>query len=403
VKKNVLIISTYYPPINSIASNRIYSFAKYIDKSKYNVTVLTLDTNEQDNDEICGVSVLRVKNNTLFKPFQFNKRTNKFIHYIKVLYNKLLYFFKPDIYGNWIKNGYEKLKKDIKNNKYDIMISSYAPVDAHLLALKLKSLNPSLKWIADFRDEMSLNPFLSDKVRKRYKKIETKILKNADAVITVSKPLLDEFRNLSENKNLKFKEIRNGYDFELEDNNYKNDIFTITYTGNFYAQRNPNNFLIALEKFIEKNNVKVNVKFVGVKTHFNIPDGLKKYINIYPQVSHEESIEFMKKSDVLLLIHPTNGRKGIYTGKLFEYLACLKPILALVDENDVAADLIRKCNAGYVSDNNNIEKIEKIIEKLYVEWKEDYVREYNIDEIKTHHRKNQVKLLENLIEELNNG
>ena len=42
MKKNILIISIYYPPIQSIASNRIHSFAKYLDKEKYNVYVHTL-------------------------------------------------------------------------------------------------------------------------------------------------------------------------------------------------------------------------------------------------------------------------------------------------------------------------------------------------------------------------
>jgi len=39
-----------------------------------------------------------------------------------------------------------------------------------------------------------------------------------------------------------------------------------------------------------------------------------------------------KESDALLLIHPSNGRKGIFTGKLFEYLGVLKPIGKLAKE-----------------------------------------------------------------------
>jgi len=108
----------------------------------------------------------------------------------------------------------------------------------------------------------------------------------------------------------------------------------------------------------------------------------------------------MRKSDALLLIHPANGRKGIFTGKLFEYLATLKPIIALVDEEDVAAELIREANAGYICDNANIQKIEMILEEAYAEWAQKRKRVFNKDVILKHHRKEQVKRLENFIEEL---
>ncbi len=401
-KKNILIISIYYPPIQSIASNRIYSFAKYLDKEKYTVFVHTLgDTNsiEKDND----VVVQRVENNVLFKPLLFKKRTNKFIHYSKVIYNKFVKYLFEDEYRGWIEESLKNLFKFIKENNIDVIVSSYAPTAPHIVALELKKEFPYLKWIADMRDEMSQGLGLNPKLRKKYRELENEIFTYADAITSVSKPLVDDFISLNSNQNIIFREIRNGYDFELEEIKSNNDVFTISYTGSFYGDITPMNFFKALNSFIQKDsNKKVLVQLVGVKTHFEIPELLKDKVSIIPPVKHFKAIEIMKSSDALLLIHPANGRKGVFTGKLFEYLASLKPIIALVDEEDVASKLIQEANAGYVCDNANIEKIEMILEEVYREWEEKRKREFNIDIIKKHHRKEQAKRLEELIDEVCN-
>lgn len=399
MKKNILLISIYYPPIASIASNRIESFAKYLDKEKYNVFVHTIASEcEYDLD---GVEVHRVKNDIFFKPLLFTKRTNKLLHYSKVIYNKFVKYFFENEYRGWIEASLKTLPEFIQEHKIDVMLSTFAPTAPHIVALELKKKNPAIKWIADMRDEMSMGLGLSDKIRKQYKDLENNIFTYGNALTSVSKPIVDEFSSMCKNEKMLFRQIRNGYDFELEETLKNNVSFTITYTGNFYGERNPNNFLKALNSIVTKDSSKkIKVQLVGVKTHFEIPELLQNIVDIIPSVSHEKAIEIMKQSDALLLIHPKNTRKGVFTGKLFEYLATLTPIIALVDEDDVAAKLIKDANAGYISDNANVEKIEEILLQAYDEWESKIPREFNKEIIKKHHRKEQAKRLENLIDEL---
>jgi len=400
MKKNILIISIYYPPIQSIASNRIHSFAKYLDKDKYNVYVHTLAVQNLQTDEE-NIVVHRVQNSVLLKPLLFIKRTNKLLHYSKVIYNKFVNYFSKDEYSGWIRDSLATLPALIKENNIDVMLSTYAPTAPHSVALELKKEFPHLKWIADMRDEMSQGLGLPAKQKEKYKKLENEIFEYANAVTSVSKPLVDEFASMCKKSDVLFREIRNGYDFELQENENYNAAFTITYTGNFYGGINPVNFLKALNNLVEKDkSKKIAVRLVGVKTHFDIPETLSGKVSVITSVEHTKAIEIMRKSDALLLIHPTNGRKGVYTGKLFEYLAALKPIIALVDEEDVAAELIREANAGYICDNANIQKIEMILEEAYTEWVQKCKRAFNKEVILKHHRKEQVKRLENFIEEL---
>lgn len=404
MKKNILIISIYYPPKQSIASNRIYSFPKYLNKDKYNIFVHTLDEGVTYKNDLDNVTISRAKNNSLLKPLSFPRKTNKIIHYAKVIYNQILLRVQKNAYQKWIDNSFTVLKKKIEKENIELLISSFAPDASHILALKLKKEFPHLKWIADMRDEMSQSPYISKKRRKYYLALEQQIFQYANALTTVSKPILDEFKNLNQNRELLFREIRNGYDFEIEKSCVKNDIFTIRYIGNFYGDRNPNNFLKAVEGLIKQNSIeKIKIEFIGVKTHFHIPQLVEKFLSVTPSVSHSKAITLMKNSDVLLLIHPSNGRKGIFTGKLFEYLGTLKPILALIDEQDVAAKLIQKTNAGYVCDDKNIETIESHILTLFNEYKSASERNIDVEIIKMHHRKAQAKRLESLIEEVLNA
>jgi len=404
MKKNILIISIYYPPIQSIASNRIYSFAKYLNKDRYKIFVHTLDERKDFHNDLMDVSISRIKNNTLFKPLTFLKRTNKIVHYSKVCYNMMVKRFTRNSYHAWINESFKLLKVKIKEENIDLILSSFSPDASHLLALKLKKEFPHLRWIADMRDEMSCSPYIDVVTKAHYAELEQQIFKYANALISVSKPIVDEFQAICQEENFLFTEIRNGYDFPLEEKEISNDALILTYMGNFYGDRNPMNFFKAMSLFMGKNSdAKLKVQFVGVKTHFEIPSLLTDMIAILPSVDHVNAVKLMKQSDALLLVHPSNGRKGIFTGKLFEYLGALKPIIALIDEEDVAAKLIMACNAGYVSDNSNIEKIEENIALMYDAYIQKKERTFNVELIEKHHRKEQVKRLEILIEECLNA
>src|SRR5207237_1108170 len=62
------------------------------------------------------------------------------------------------------------------------------------------------------------------------------------------------------------------------------------------------------------------------------------------------SLELQRDSDVLLLLIPEAGGrgKGVLSGKVFEYLAAERPILAVVPPEGAAAELIRDAGAGVV-------------------------------------------------------
>ncbi len=399
MKTKILIISLYYPPINSIASNRIASFTKYLDKNLFDIDIITVKSNStlplerRDN-----LTIYRVSQNPFDAYCKITKNTNYVVRKFKALYNIVVkdYLFK--------KFKLKALKKAVELydvSSYDILLSSYAPELTHEVALEIKRKYPSIKWVADMRDEMSLNPFVTQDKKDDLAHLEQNIFDVCDALTTVSKPILDDFIKLSSNKTILFREIRNGFDFEFNNEKSKNNIFTISYIGSFYGSINPNNFLKAIGILLSNKKItNLKIQFIGNSGNFDIPENLKKFIEVQSLVEHNEALELMKNSDALLLIHPNTGRKGVYTGKLFEYLGMNKPILALVDTSDVASQLIAKANAGYSVEENNIEEIQNRFLDIYSQWEKGEAFKPNIAVIKQHHRREQVKRLQLLIEEL---
>jgi len=403
IKKNILLISTQYPPVQAISSERIYSFAKYLNREKFNVYVLTKQTGEEiPAQKVLGdVEVFRVSDKAFFRRAEFDRKTNFLLHVLKVSYNRVFDYFFTDAYYAWRKNSITAVIGLLKNKKIDVMLSSYAPLASHLVALELKKKFGHIKWIADFRDEMSKNPFLSDRMRKKLAYFELGILRYADAVTAVSRPILNDFRNMCVSERMMFAEVRNGYDFELKRTPSDKKKITIKYVGSIYGQITPSQFFKALECLVDEGKMEdISVEMIGVMKRVNVPTKLKKYIRIIGKVPHHEAVKHMQESDLLLLLHPGYGRKGIHTGKLYEYMASLKPILALVDKDGVAAELIRESRTGYIAANEDIEDIRTIIVKAINDIREGREFDPDINVIKRHHRREQAKILEKTIDAL---
>jgi glycosyltransferase involved in cell wall biosynthesis len=408
VKRHLLILSIYYPPFPSIASERLSSFAKYIDKNLFDVTVICLDPDIKSSDvegglDANGARVFRLPNHALLKKALFNRGSGRIVHKLKALYNILLGFIFLDEYRTWVKAAVALAERLIGTEGVSFILSSYAPVAPHRAALTLKKRYPLIRWIADMRDEMSANCFLPAIMRRRLKPLEKDIMCSADAVTTVSKPILNDFRKASRKKDQYFEEVRNGFDFDLgECPSPQTKRFVIAYTGTMYGRYTPYVFFSALERLLVEhgNSIKFDIRIVGTVKPLLIAPILRPYITFEKQVPHAAAVEIMKQSSLLLLFHPKGGRKGVYTGKLFEYLASLRPILAIVDPTDVAACLIREAKAGYIADSDNIEEIKLRILEAYRDWKEGKPYLPNREIILRHHRREQAQILQNLIERL---
>jgi glycosyltransferase involved in cell wall biosynthesis len=305
------------------------------------------------------------------------KKESGLTDFIKKIINNLL--FIPDSRIGWLPFAVQKGIKISKTADIDLIFSTGGPWTNHLIGLMLKAFT-KLPWIADFRDPWTDNilfPYSFKPKRIIEEKMEKAVLSKADKVIGATHLLTNKLKcKYSLNNSDKFNTITNGYDISDFKNVSKNiwpnnEKFTIVYTGNFYSLQNPKFFLKALYNLIsEKPSLKDKIKviFAGHWENWNkkaIKDlNLQNIIKYIGFISRPSAIELLSKGHVALLIVAKEG-KGILTGKVFDYIASRRTILALVPEDGIVADLIRQTRSGVVVDAENILGIKDQILELY--------------------------------------
>ena len=389
---NILIITRNFYPYHSIGAFRVNSFAKYFHEAGHSVTVVA----EGERDEIItwnGCEVHYIKDPIMTPNYFYNlERKNK-----RWVLRRVIRALEARIFPGgpciWRAKACKKVEELFRKNYFDVVLSSYGPLTPHALVLRLLKKGYKFFWVADMRDEMSKLPYHNRMSVKPLAFYERDILEKADLVLSVSKPLIDDFKTMCSHE--RFLEVRNGYDYEESYEVNFQPQFTMGYIGRFYWMATPDNFFNAFSELIEEGKLPEDsrVKIVGNFKKLAVPDRISSNVIQCKDVPHEEAIRIsIMEVDTLLMMYKS-GRKGVYSGKLFDYLATNKPILALYDPNDVVAPLLAETKAGFIVDDADKEGIKNMIMKCYQIWKNKEILPRDWDKIKQYSRRNQVQIL----------
>ncbi len=395
--KKVLIITYYWPPSGGAGVQRWVKFVKYLAASEIEPVVLTVDpsyasypqTDPTLEKEIPKtVQVFYSKSfelYSLYKKVSSNKEipyggfanTKKNDFKEKVIRFIRGNFIIPDPRKGWNKYATAKAKQIIKDLNIDTVITTSPPHSTQLIGLKLKK-DLGLKWIADFRDPWTdiyyfkqMYPTLP--AMCIHKKLEKKVLDQADKIITVSKNFKKLFSEKTDNIFKKIEIIPNGFDsddFKDISKTVHPEIFYISYVGTISKEYNVKGLTDALRDLPEHIISKTKVRFIGkvpdaIKEQFESA-GLAKIFELKGYVKHHQVLEYLFASDLLLLIIPdVKNNEGIIPGKLFEYLASHKQILCLGPKNGDAAKVIAETESGIICDYSDYKSITAAIIKIY--------------------------------------
>ena len=381
--KQVLIITYYWPPSGGAGVQRWLKFAKYLPELGWQPIILTVDpayASYPQRDESLSREVgpdCLVYTTKSFELYNLYKLVSgkKEVPYggfanesKEGLFQKLSKFLRgnfllPDPRKGWNKYALKKAAELIREFNIETVVTTSPPHSTQLIGLQLKQ-KFNIRWIADLRDPWTdiyyYNQFkhtaLALRIDKNY---ERKVVEKADVLITVSE---DVKRIFAEKSELPIAEktfvIPNGFD---EEDFRITHIPTetkriITYTGTISEAYNVDCLLEALCLLSEDSKSQILVRFVGkvppsVEQKFR-SSGLE--IELVGYVDHTKSIEYLFRSDLLLLVIPkVKNNQGILTGKFFEYLASEKPILAIGPTDGDLAKIIQETNSGQLFDYND--------------------------------------------------
>src|SRR5690606_12105175 len=274
----------------------------------------------------------------------------------------------PDPRVFWVKPSVQFLLDIIDKNQIKAIITTGPPHSLHLIGRNIKR-KTGIPWVADFRDPWSSWEFLDslpmlEWIRKRHHKLEQTVLKEADAVVTISPTFKQELEAIG---NREVELITNGFDPSDLPIDFiqssRNGAFHIVYTGIIDSIRNPIPFLEAFKAVVSQQPQNALLTFVGkvnsqVVDFIHKDDWLVSHVEFPGYLSHQEVFAYYKKADLLLLILThTKNAKGNIPGKLFEYMATGRKIIALGDPNGDASQIIQEANAGKVFKHEAIQDI----------------------------------------------
>ncbi|MFD2036215.1 glycosyltransferase family 4 protein [Belliella marina] len=389
--KKVLIITYYWPPSAGSGVQRWLKFAKYLPDFGWEPIIFTPENPDFDlKDEGLLKEInpqLEVMHFPIWEPYGiFRKlKKEKMGDTSKVLEKKEKSFIDkagiwaranfliPDPRVFWVKPAVTFLEDIIANNQIDAIITTGPPHSLHLIGRNLKR-KTNIPWLADFRDPWSQWEFLDTLpmnavVRKKHESLEQSVLHEADAVATISPTFQEDLGKLAGKKiNL----LTNGFDPDDLPKDWSltkkdSNKIEIVYTGVIDAIRNPIPFLEAFQAVFQNNGKQAVLRFVGkvsstVQDFVRQNEWLDQHVTFEGYVSHEKVFDFYQDANLLLLIlTDTKNAKGNIPGKLFEYIATGRTVLALGDINGDSAKILSEAQAGKVFSHTDQIGIQKFL------------------------------------------
>ncbi|MCF1421913.1 glycosyltransferase family 4 protein [Mangrovimonas futianensis] len=423
--KKVLIITYYWPPAGGPGVQRWLKFVKYLpqfdvepivfvpENPTYPITDSSLESEVSEQVTVIKTPIKepyklasrfsKNKSKTISKGIIPDKRKQGIVEKLMLFIRGN--FFIPDARKSWVKPSVSYLEDYLKVHSIDTIITTGPPHSLHLIGLELKE-QMGVHWIADFRDpwtsigyhkELKLLPF----AQKKHKALEHLVLNSADHIIVTSQVTKDEFLGLTQQP---ISVITNGFDDEKVNQPPLDTKFSLSHIGSLLSKRNPQILWQVLNELVQEVPsfaTDLRLDFVGsvskeVLESMNLY-GLTKFVNKVGYVSHNESIVFQKKSQLLLLIEiDSEETRAIIPGKLFEYMAANRPIIALGPKGSDVERIITKSNTGSYFYYDSKPALKEVILKYYLEFQRGSLKTNPIG-VQKYHRRELTKVLSNLI------
>ncbi|MCO5260598.1 MAG: glycosyl transferase family 1 [Crocinitomicaceae bacterium] len=394
MKNKALLITYYWPPAGGPGVHRWLRFSNYFKENNWDLVVYCPKDAAWpiiDQELIHEIPQnIEVIHQPIFEPQKYIQKKTGFTGGAGLGTTKNKSFFKqfiiwirgnlfiPDARRFWIKPSARFLTKYLTEHpEITHIISTGPPHSMHLIGKKLKQQFPYIKWVADFRDPWTEIDFYSELnigkwADKQQKKLEKTVLTNADLVLAIGD---DCAKGLERIGGRKVEIITNGYQFPDFDP-YKEQLdtkFTISHFGSMAPSRNPTELWEALRQLLDelpelKNYLQIqlfgSVDFSIIES-INLA-GLSDFFTGVQQLSHAESIQHQRKSQVLLLVaNKAVNSKGILTGKFFEYLGAKRPMLVIGELESDLEKIVTVTQSGYFVDYTNVEKAKISIKECF--------------------------------------
>jgi glycosyltransferase involved in cell wall biosynthesis len=414
---NVLLLTYMFPPAGGIGTPRALAYARYLPAQGCRLSVLA-PTNPALRDVDPGLNRLvpadvivhrawtpepsmalrdRIwKNGALsgtHAPGARARAARWLARPVRWLAHHTLF---PDPQVLWVPSAFRKACRVIEGDQIDTIIVNMPPYSLLKLALALKQRFPALKLILDFRDEW-LGYYLTqidhptdDKVR-RATELEAEAVHAATYVSTVTDTWVQRLRcRYPAEPDGKFICTPNGYEPEMfrrfKRRRRKDGKIIVTYFGTVHDNRvySTDNYLAAIESLPAAIQGRIETRFIGriigdAQTSLRRTTAAVRLLGFMPK---EQGMRHLLETDFALLIA---SDPSSHAGKLFDYLGCGKPILALSPPGGEIDRLLQRTRSGWCSDPWDPSAIQQMIIFACQQLRQGFpARDPDLDAIRTY-------------------
>ncbi|SDS45651.1 Glycosyltransferase involved in cell wall bisynthesis [Formosa sp. Hel1_31_208] len=425
MKKQILIITYYWPPAGGPGVQRWLKFVKYlpefgiepivycpenpsypiVDKSLLNEVADNIKVIKQPiNEPYRFASVLSSESSKKISSGVIPKSKKQ-----SVIQKLMLYirgnFFIPDARKNWVKPSVVFLSDYIQKHQIKTVITTGPPHSLHLIGLKLKH-RLNVTWLADFRDPWTTIGYhkalkLSKSSEEKHLALESNVLQLADHIIVTSENTKQEFLSKTTQP---ISVITNGYDSHHIQRPPKDKKFTLAHIGSLLSERNPKQLWQAITELIDENDdfkEEFQLKLIGVVSEEVLQtlkeNQLDSYLNNLGYLPHEDAIKQQMASRVLLMVEiDSEDTKVIIPGKLFEYMASSTPIISVGPKDSDVERILKSTNTGCYFYYSDKERIKSQILLYFEAYKSDTLV-VNAIGLEQYSRKSLTKMLSEII------
>lgn len=405
MSRKVLIINLEFPPVGGPGVQRVLKFVRYLPEEGWAPTVIcgdkstwhdwrddTLAKEVPDDVDVFRLSYSTIDDysalvsiigcNLLFplRPFLAKEKIRG---ELRRTFFSLFRYLHPEPLLSWIYLATKKAMQCHKKNNFDVIVSSGPPHMTHMVGLVLKRLH-QVKWIADFRDPWVDSRLDANRLgisRRLHWFWENLVLKEADAVVAVSPSWAELFsKKLNGRRRSKVHVVYNGYDLDdIPDDILKptnigsgSDALRIHYNGTIQGPMLPCLFFKALAELKKERpdlHRNLSCTFTGLPANVaKLANDLKlnQIVRNVGQLSHRESLQMSLSSDVLLLILNNADKtvNGQITGKVYEYVATGKNILAIIPHDGDLYGFLKDYQQCHIVEWNNLGGIVEVLKLL---------------------------------------
>ncbi|HEX2896566.1 MAG TPA: hypothetical protein VHP63_00765 [candidate division Zixibacteria bacterium] len=365
-KKNILLISYYFPPLGGVGINRPLALFQNLTDHGYDCIVLTVKSvlyrayepellNSLNKDHIFRAG--STDPSRLLHLMAVRKVSSKSADQSRVMSKR----FFPDSKAGWIGPAVRLGKKLLKENQFELIVSTSPPISAHVIAMELARTS-SIPWVADFRDYWSSYKaeecFNEESKKVRARELLNEINSSARAIVAVNQSVAD-YVGASEI-------IPNSYDSQLAKKwraPLNKEKFTIGVFGTI-SELTPIEPLLKVLAALKSRNQdlppKVKVVQVGLVDAAALAKSVREYglqdiFDLHGYQPREKAIEILSEAALFYLgVDPKSGF-GLTSNRVFTLLSSGRPILAYAGKGSELDKILASTENSFRFEDNALE------------------------------------------------